>query len=154
MFLWMLEEFVYILEHLCEEDRERCMVLGHELLLLACSRCCSKRGGGRGSCTAPLCSPLDILPACSPDTLDHTMYGHPRTLHLRNTSRGWYMIISWHPDNHCLYLASNVMTKWMQCIWWTRHTKDYMPNAQCTHISGIQAHGEIEISGNGSMEIP
>ena len=38
MFLWMLEEFVYILEHLCKEDRDGCMVLGHELLLLACRK--------------------------------------------------------------------------------------------------------------------
>ena len=57
MFLWMLEEYVYILGWLCEDDKDGCIVLGHELLLLVCSRCCSKRGGGRGS-HCPLHSPL------------------------------------------------------------------------------------------------
>ena len=45
------------------------MVLGHELLLLACSRCCRKRGGGWGSCRAGP-QPLDHLPACVLDTLE------------------------------------------------------------------------------------
>ena len=56
MFLWMLEEYVYILGWLREDNRDGCVVLGHELLLLVCSRCCSKRGGGRGSC-CPLTLP-------------------------------------------------------------------------------------------------
>ena len=46
--------------------------LGHKLLLLACSRCCSKRGGGRGSC-CPSTLSHDHLPACSTDTLEHVI---------------------------------------------------------------------------------
>ena len=72
MFLWMLEEFVYILGCLHEDDRDGCVVLGHELLLLTCSRCCSKRGGGRGSCCSSVLS-INLLPACSSDTLEHTV---------------------------------------------------------------------------------
>ena len=46
------------------------LVLGHELLLLTCSRCCRKRGGGWGSHhIGP--QPLDHLTACSLDTLEH-----------------------------------------------------------------------------------
>ena len=48
------------------------MVLGHELLLLACSRCCRKRGGGKGSC-CPATLSNDHLHACSTDTLEGTM---------------------------------------------------------------------------------
>ena len=47
MFLWMLEEYEYIRYKLCMDDCDGFMVLGHELLLLACSRCCRKRGGSR-----------------------------------------------------------------------------------------------------------
>ena len=46
------------------------MVLAHELLLLVHSRYCRKRGGGQG----PRCvgaQPLDSLPACSRDTIEH-----------------------------------------------------------------------------------
>ena len=39
MFLWMLEEYVYILCRLHEDDQDGLMVLGHELPLLMCSRC-------------------------------------------------------------------------------------------------------------------
>ena len=45
------------------------MVLRHELLLLACSRCCRKRGRGRGPCHTGMLS-LDHLPACYRDTLE------------------------------------------------------------------------------------
>ena len=69
MFLWMIEEYVFILSHLRINDCDRQLVLGHELLLLACSRCCRKRGGGQGSCSAGQ-TPLDRLPACSLDTLE------------------------------------------------------------------------------------
>ena len=34
MFLWMLEEFTFILCHLCLDDRDGTLVLGYELLLL------------------------------------------------------------------------------------------------------------------------
>ena len=47
MFLWMVEEFIYIMGCLHDEDREGHIVLGHELLLLAQSWCFRKRGGGR-----------------------------------------------------------------------------------------------------------
>ena len=72
MFIWMLQEFIYILGQLCEDDRDGCMVLGHELLLLMCSRCCSKRGGGRGLHHSSVLS-VKLLPACSLDTLEHTV---------------------------------------------------------------------------------
>ena len=35
MFLWMVEEFTFILCHLRKDDQDGAMVLGHELLLLA-----------------------------------------------------------------------------------------------------------------------
>ena len=73
MFLWMLEEFIYILGQLHKNDRDGCMVLGHELLLLICSRCCSKRGGGRGLCWSSVLS-VNLLPACSLDTLECTVH--------------------------------------------------------------------------------
>ena len=71
MFLWMLEQYMYILSRLCTDDRDGQIVLTHELLLLVCSRCCRKRGGGQGPhCTGT--QPLDSLPACSRDTIEHT----------------------------------------------------------------------------------
>ena len=73
MSLWMLEEFIYILGYLHEHDRDRHMVLGHELLLLMCIRCCGKRGGGRGSCCTSVLS-IDLLPACSLATLECTIW--------------------------------------------------------------------------------
>ena len=60
-----------------EEDRDGHMVLGHELLLLTCSRCCSKRGGGRGSHVPSVLS-IDHLPACSPDTLECIVWASER----------------------------------------------------------------------------
>ena len=71
MFLWMVEEFAFVLYHLHRDDHDGSLVLGHELLLLVhsrCCRCCQKRGGARGSCcTDP--TPLDRLPACTFQTL-------------------------------------------------------------------------------------
>ena len=69
MLLWMVEEFIYILGCLHQEDRDGHMVLGHELLLLTCSRCCSKRGGGREPHRASALS-INHLSASSPDTLE------------------------------------------------------------------------------------
>ena len=55
--------------HLHGDDHDGFLILGHELLLLACSRCCWKRGGGQGSCcTGP--TPLDRLPMCTFETLE------------------------------------------------------------------------------------
>ena len=72
MFLWMVEEFAFVLCHLHKDDHDGSLVLGHELLLLACNRCCWKRGGARGSCrTGP--TPLDRLPACTFKTLEHAV---------------------------------------------------------------------------------
>ena len=73
MFLWMLEEYMYILSRLCKDDQDGLVVLGHELLLLECSRCCRKRGGGRASCH-PSALSLDHLPACSRDTQEHAVH--------------------------------------------------------------------------------
>ena len=68
MFLWMIEEFAFILCHLPKDDRDGVLVLGHKLLLLACSHCCRKRGSDRADAT-----PLDKLPGCSFQTLECTM---------------------------------------------------------------------------------
>ena len=76
MFLWMLEEFAFILCHLRKDDQDGAMVLGHELLLLVCSRCHQKRGSHR-----PGATPLDKLPACSYQTLDRAMMA-PDTIQL------------------------------------------------------------------------
>ena len=65
MFLWMIEEFTFILHHLRKDDRDGALVLGHELLLLARSRCCRKRGSCRAGPT-----PLDRLLACPSETLE------------------------------------------------------------------------------------
>ena len=65
MFLWMVEEYAFILCHLHRDDCDGFLVLGHELLLLACSQCCQKREGGRGSCCMQAQLPLDRLPACT-----------------------------------------------------------------------------------------
>ena len=72
MFLWMVKEYMFVLCHLCGDDRNGFLVLGHELLLLACSQCCQKRGGGWGlHHTGP--TPLDRLPACTFQTLEHAV---------------------------------------------------------------------------------
>ena len=76
MFLWMLEEFAFILCHLCKDDQDGAMVLGHELLLLACSRCRRKRGSCRPGTTS-----LDKLPTCSYQTLECAMSA-PDTIQL------------------------------------------------------------------------
>ena len=68
MFLWMIEEFAFILCHLPKDDWDGALVLGHELLLLAHNHCHRKRG----SCCAGA-TPLDRLPACSFQTLECTM---------------------------------------------------------------------------------
>ena len=81
MFLWMLEEYVYILSRLCMDDQDGQMVLGHELLLLACSRCCRKRGGGWGSCHTGALS-LDHLSSCARDTLEHAVHSTKDTISL------------------------------------------------------------------------
>ena len=73
MFLWMVEEFAFVLCHLHRDDHDGSLVLGHELLLLACSQCCLKRGGAWGSCRAGP-TPLDRLPACTFKTLEHAVW--------------------------------------------------------------------------------
>ena len=81
MFLWMLEEYMYILSRLCADDWDGQMVLAHELLLLACSRCCRKRGGGQGPCRTGV-QPLDSLPACSRDTIERAAHSTKDTIAL------------------------------------------------------------------------
>ena len=65
MFLWMLEEFTFILCHLRRDDRDGTLVLGYELLLLARNWCFRKRGS---CCAGP--TPLDKLPACPLQALE------------------------------------------------------------------------------------
>ena len=67
MFLWMIEEYAFILSHLCINDCNGLLVLGHELLLLVHSRCCRKRGG------------LGIMPH-RPNTPGLTAHLHTRNL--------------------------------------------------------------------------
>ena len=76
MFLWMIEEFAFILCHLPKDDRDGALVLGHELLLLACSHCHRKRGSRHAGAT-----PLDRLPVCSFQTLECAMLA-PDTIQL------------------------------------------------------------------------
>ena len=76
MFLWMVEEFAFILYRLHKDDRDGALVLGHELLLLAHSHCCWKKGSRRAGAT-----PLDRLPACPFKTLEHIMLA-PDTIQL------------------------------------------------------------------------
>ena len=76
MFLWMVEEFAFILCHLCKDDQDGALVLGHKLLLLARSHCCQKRGSRHVGAT-----PLDRLPACSFQTLEGAMLA-PDTIQL------------------------------------------------------------------------
>ena len=68
MFLWMVEEFAFILCHLHKDDRDGVLVLGHEILLLARSHCRQKRGSHHAGAT-----PLDRLPACPFQNLEHAM---------------------------------------------------------------------------------
>ena len=58
------------------------MVLGHELLLLAHSRCCRKRGGGWVPRHTGV-QPLNSLPACSRDTIEHTACSTKDTIALK-----------------------------------------------------------------------
>ena len=78
MFLWMVEEFAFILCHLHKDDQDGALVLGHELLLLVHSRCCWKRGSHRVDATQ-----LDRLPTCSFQMLEHTMLA-PDTIQLEH----------------------------------------------------------------------
>ena len=89
MFLWMLEEYMYILSRLCADDQDGQMVLEHELLLLACSRCYIKRGGGRGSCHAGTLS-LDHLPSCARDTLECAVCSIKDTISLEHLAWAVY----------------------------------------------------------------
>ena len=72
----MVEEFAFILCHLHKDDRDGALVLGHELLLLAHSRCHRKRGSRRAGAT-----PLDRLPTCPFQTLECAMLA-PDTIQL------------------------------------------------------------------------
>ena len=78
MFLWMVEEFAFILCHLHKNDRDGMLVLGHKLLLLACSLCHRKRGSRHAGAT-----PLDRLPMCPFQTLECAMLA-PDTIQLEH----------------------------------------------------------------------
>ena len=45
MFLWMIEEYTFILSYLCVDDHDGFLVLGQELLLLACTAGAAEREG-------------------------------------------------------------------------------------------------------------
>ena len=78
MFLWMVEEFAFILCHLRKDDRDGVLVWGHELLLLVHSCCCRKRGSHCAGAT-----PLDRLPTCPFQTREHAMLA-PDTIQLEH----------------------------------------------------------------------
>ena len=65
MFLWMLEEFTFILHHLRRDDQDGTLVLDYELLLLARNQCFCKRGSRHAGPTT-----LDKLPACPLEALE------------------------------------------------------------------------------------
>ena len=109
MLLWMLEEYMYILGWLCKDDRDGLMVLGHELLLLVCSRCCRKRGGAEHHTALPCC-PSSIYQLAQ-ETPWSMPCMHPRTPYPWNAWHGWYMIISWHLESHHLSPAMRVMAR-------------------------------------------
>ena len=78
-----------ILHGLHADDWDGLMVLGHELLLLACSRCCKKRGGSWASCHPGTLS-LDHLPACSRDTLECAVCSSKDTVALEHLAWAVY----------------------------------------------------------------
>ena len=88
MFLWMIEEYVYILSQLHMDDLNGQMVLGHELLLLTHSRCCRKRGGGCGPHRTGI-QPMDQLAAISLDRLKCTICSND-TFSLKRLAWGVY----------------------------------------------------------------
>ena len=88
MFLWMIEEFAFVLCHLHKDDQDGALVLGHELLLLAHSWCCQKRGS---CCAGP--TPLDRLPVCTSKTLEHAVLV-TNTIQLEHL-HGWCLTILW-----------------------------------------------------------
>ena len=127
-----------------EEDRDGHLVLGHELLLLMFSRCCSKRGGGRGShCTSVLS--MDLLPACSRDNLECTVWVHPRTLHLWNALHGQYMIISWCLGQSPPLSGFESYGQVVQCNWWIRHSKIYIASVQHAPQGVFEVNGKAKV---------
>ena len=64
------------------------LVLGHKLLLLVWSRCCNKRGWGRGGCHTSVLL-MDHLPACSPDTLECIICPGFRRHYISGTPHAW-----------------------------------------------------------------
>ena len=72
MFLWMIEEYTFILCHLRRDDCNGFLVLGHELLLLARSWCCWKRGEA-GDCAAQAQLPWIGCPLAPLETLEHAV---------------------------------------------------------------------------------
>ena len=121
MFLWMIEEFAFILCHLPKDDRDGALVLGHKLLLVH-SHCCRKRGSCRAGAT-----PLDTLPMCSFQTLETAMLA-PDTI-----QHGWCLTILWDQVKHHCFPVSKHTTK-LSDVWWEKHTKEYTHAALCIHL--------------------
>ena len=149
MFLWILEEFVYILG-LLHKDRDRHMVLGHELLLLTCSRCCSKRRGGRGLCHISALS-IDLLPACSLDTLECTVWALKDTMSLE--------CLTWEVYNNLLVPGQSLLlsgfNSYGQVV---QHLVDKVYkglHSQClSHTSAVfEPYGESQIHCHGPAKI-
>ena len=136
MFLWMLEEYVHILGWLCEDDRDGLMVLGHELLLLVCSRCCKKRGEGRASCCPAVLS-LNHLPACSRDTLECSVHAFKDTIALECLAWVVYDNV-WVPGKSLSLSSYESYGQVLQCLL-ERHSKNclcialYVPQPYLNH---------------------
>ena len=75
MLLWIMEEFLYILQQLTDEDRDGCVVLGYELMLEAEHRF-RINGWGIG-CHPSLSHSTSNAPPCSPETMNCMPWSNP-----------------------------------------------------------------------------
>ena len=76
--------FTYWASWLCTDDRDGLMVLGHKLLLLACTADAVEREEEAEDHATPLSLALDYLPVCSTDTLEHAIPTPKDTISLKH----------------------------------------------------------------------
>ena len=106
----------------CEEDTDGCMVLGHELLLLACraGAVAREEEEAEDHATHPCC-PSTFYLLAPPDTLECTLYRHVQGHYIFGTPRMWavYNNLLVPRPSPCLCLALKAMAKWFSA-WWIR----------------------------------